>query len=113
MALSRSTARRYAEAAFEIAERDDTVEAWLRRPRPRPQERLADPSVAAPPGQPGRPAATRVERARAASSATTCSGAPRNLLALLVRRGRIELLPAVAREFRRLYAAARASSRPP
>ena len=29
MALARSTARRYAEAAFEIAERDDSMEAWL------------------------------------------------------------------------------------
>jgi len=29
MSLARSTARRYAEAAFEIAERDDSVEAWM------------------------------------------------------------------------------------
>ena len=29
MALICSTARRYAEAAFEIAERDSSVDAWL------------------------------------------------------------------------------------
>ena len=29
MALRRSTARRYAEAAYEVAVRDDAVEAWL------------------------------------------------------------------------------------
>ena len=40
MALRRSTARRYAEAAFEIAERDDTVEAWLAALDTRPRTAL-------------------------------------------------------------------------
>ena len=41
MALRRSTARRYAEAAFEIAVRDDSVEAWLAA-LTAAQERLSD-----------------------------------------------------------------------
>ena len=111
MPLTRSTARRYAEAAFEIAERDDTLEAWLsgpgrRRGAPRRAEAmhlLANPAI---------PAAARIELlGRILGDDVT--GAPRNLLALLVTRGRIESLPAVRREFRACTTAARASSRPP
>ena len=41
MALARSTARRYAEAAFEIAERDDSMAAWAAAVDVA-EERLAD-----------------------------------------------------------------------
>ena len=44
MALRRSTARRYAEAAFEIAVRDNSVEAWLAA-LTAAQERLSDEQV--------------------------------------------------------------------
>lgn len=101
MALTRTAARRYAEAAFEIAERDDSMAAWLaafdaadaRLGAPQAVRLLASPAI---------PSADR-EALLDRLLAGTVSGAPRNLLALLVRRGRFELLPGVSAEFRRLY----------
>ena len=101
MALARSTARRYAEAAFEIAERDDSMEAWLAA-FALTDERLADPAVVRLLSSPAVPAVSRIEVLERILG-DDVSGAPRNLLALLVRRGRFEQLPAVAREFLRLY----------
>jgi F-type H+-transporting ATPase subunit delta len=102
MAVTRSTARRYAEAAFGIAQRDASMDAWLaalgvaeeRLTEPVAMRLLANPAVAV-----SRRIAL-LDRLLGADVA----GAPRNLLALLVRRGRFELLPAVVREFRRLQA---------
>jgi F-type H+-transporting ATPase subunit delta len=101
MALTRSTARRYAEAAFEIAERDGSVDAWLaalaiaeeRLTSPEAMRLLANPAIAA---------ASRIE-VLGRLLGDDVSGAPHNLLALMVRRGRFEQLPAVSREFRRLH----------
>jgi len=101
MALARSTARRYAEAAFEIAERDDSMEAWLAA-LAIADERLSDPEVMHLLANPTVPADSRVE-ALGRILGDDVSGPPRNLLALLVRRGRFELLPAVIREFLRLH----------
>jgi len=101
MALARSTARRYAEAAFEIAERDDSMEAWLAA-LATAEERLTAPEVMRLLSNPAIPAGSRVDvldRVLAGEVA----GAQRNLLALLVRRGRFDQLPAVIREFTRLY----------
>jgi F-type H+-transporting ATPase subunit delta len=101
MPLTRSAARRYAEAAFEIAERDDSMDAWLaalsvaeeRVMEPRAMRFLANPAV---------PAVARIEvLTRLLGDAV--SGAPHDLLALLVRRGRVELLPTIIAEFRRLH----------
>jgi F-type H+-transporting ATPase subunit delta len=101
MALTRSTARRYAEAAFEIAVRDDAMAAWLAALQIA-QDRLTAPQVTRLLASPAIPAAARVDvLARILGDDVT--GAPRNLVALLVRRGRFELLPAVRREFLRLY----------
>jgi F-type H+-transporting ATPase subunit delta len=101
MSLARSTARRYAEAAFEIAERDDSVEAWMAA-LVVAEERLVDPEVARFLSNPSVPAASRVEvLGRVVGDDVT--GAQHNLLALMIRRGRFEQLPAVIREFRRLY----------
>ena len=101
MALARSTARRYAEAAFEIAERDDSMEAWLAA-LATAEERLTEPQAMRLLSNPAVPAGSRVDvldRVLAGEVA----GAQRNLLALLVRRGRFDQLPAVIREFTRLY----------
>ena len=101
MAQTRSTARRYAEAAMAIADRDESVEAWLSALGSASQALsgaeisrvLANPALAF---EARRSVAERV-------LGTGITGAPRNLVLLLVRRGRIDLLPSVAREFRRLY----------
>ncbi len=101
MALARSTARRYAEAAFEIAERDDSVETWMAA-LVVAEERLVDPEVTRFLSNPSVPATSRVEvLGRVVGDDVT--GAQHNLLALMIRRGRFEQLPAVIREFRRLY----------
>ncbi|CAN5660466.1 F0F1 ATP synthase subunit delta [soil metagenome] len=102
MAVTRNAARRYAEAAFEIARRDESMDAWLaalalaeeRLVEPQAMRLLAHPTVAV---------SRRVELLGRILGQDV-PAAPRNLLALLVRRGRFELLPAVVREFRRLHA---------
>lgn len=101
MALARSTARRYAEAAFEIAQRDDSMDDWLAAFEVA-GERLVDPALTRLLTNPSVPSASRVEVLERIVG-DDVSGAPRNLLALMVRRGRFEQLPAVIREFRRLY----------
>lgn len=101
MVLTRSTARRYAEAAFEIAERDASIQAWLGM-FDLADERLRDPAVMRLLSNPAVPSGDRVE-ALERILGDEVQGAPRNLLALMVRRGRFELLPAVGREFRGLY----------
>ena len=101
MALARSTARRYAEAAFEIAERDDSMEAWLAAFAVA-DERLTDPDVMRLLSNPSIAVASRTE-ALDRIVGDKVGGPQRNLLALMVRRGRFDLLPGVIREFGRLY----------
>ncbi len=101
MALARSTPRRYAEAAFEIAVRDDSVEAWLAA-FVVAEERLVSPEVMRLLCNPSIPVASRTE-ALVRIVGDDVSGPQRSLLALMVRRGRFELLPGVIREFTRLY----------
>jgi F-type H+-transporting ATPase subunit delta len=101
MALTRSTARRYAEAAFQIAERDDSMTAWLAAFEVA-EERLSDGDAARLLGNPALASDDRV-RLLDRILGDDVDGAPRNLLALLVRRGRFDTLPAVGREFRRMH----------
>ena len=101
MALSRSTARRYAEAAFEIAQRDDSMEAWLAALSVA-EERLTDAQASRLLSNPSVPADDRVE-VLGRLLGDGVSGPPHSLLVLMVRRGRFELLPGVIREFRRLH----------
>jgi F-type H+-transporting ATPase subunit delta len=101
MALARSTARRYAEAAFEIAERDDSMAAWLAALAVA-EERLTGADAMRLLSNPAVPVASRTE-ALSRIVGDAISGAQFNLLALMVRRGRFELLPGVIREFRRLF----------
>ena len=101
MALARGTARRYAEAAFEIAERDDSMEAW-RAALAIADERLTSEEVIRLLANPSVPTTSRIA-ALERILGDDVSGPPHNLLALMVRRGRFELLPSVIREFTRLY----------
>ncbi len=92
--------RRYAEAAFELAERDDAFEAWT--------DGLAlvagvaaDQSVAR---MADNPAVPYDDRSAAVSGLFKGRVSPGvlNLARLLAKRGRFENLPAVAAEFTRL-----------
>jgi F-type H+-transporting ATPase subunit delta len=99
MATRDSAPRRYAEAAFEIATRDGTIEAW-RRDLDAADTALGESDLLEILANPALPLEQREEivaRVYAGLSAPA-----RNLVALLVRRGRIEQLPRVAAEFRRL-----------
>lgn len=99
MATRDSAPRRYAEAAFEIATRDGTIETWRKDldvaaatlGEGELLEVLANPALALEGRQ------EIVDRVY-----TGLSGPSRNLVSLLVRRGRIEQLPRVAEEFGRL-----------
>lgn len=101
MALTRSSARRYAEAAFAIAERDASVETWLAA-LATAEQRLGEPQVARLLANPAIPYPDRA--GLVAQLLDDVEGAPRNLALLLVRRNRAHQLADVAREFRRLHA---------
>jgi F-type H+-transporting ATPase subunit delta len=95
-----SAARRYAEAAYEIAVRDDTVETW-RSELDTVGAVVEDENVARVLGNPGTPMQDR-EALVASVIGPIVSDPVRNLVMLMLRRGRIEQLPRVAEEFRRL-----------
>jgi F-type H+-transporting ATPase subunit delta len=98
---TRSSARRYAEAAFQIAEADGTVDEWLdqlQRAAAATDDatrirRLEDPSV------------PYDVRAGALLSALGPDVLPKvaNLLNIVLRRRRLDMLPRLAREFRHLH----------
>ena len=101
MSQTRSTARRYAEAAFEIAQRDASMEAWLAAFSVA-EERLVDDEVVRLLSNPSISAASRTEVLERIL-ADDVVGPQLHLLTLMIRRGRFELLPEVVREFTRLY----------
>ncbi len=100
MARRKSAARRYAEAAFEVAVRDDAVEAWRNEldtaaavvSEERIGRALANPAI---------PLETRMATAEATFGGMV---GPKvlNLIRLMLRRARIQELPRLAAEFRRL-----------
>ena len=94
-----SAPRRYAEAAFDIALRDGTVETWRRELDTAAETVAVDElmRVLANPAIPFERRAAVVDRVFESLSQPV-----RNLVKLLLRRGRIEQLPRVAAEFRRL-----------
>ena len=102
MAGTRSTGRRYAEAAFQVAERDGTIAEWLTA-LDDAASLLDDPDLARLLASPAIPVATRQELLGKVA-AGRIAAAPMRLVGLLLDRGRIERLPEVAREFRRLNA---------
>jgi len=101
MATLRSTARRYAEAALSLAERDGSLGDWVRALETA-STRLTDAQVMRVLAD---PAIAFDDRRRVAEAmlGDAITGGPRNLVLLLVQRGRIELLPRVAAELRRLW----------
>ena len=98
MARRDSAPRRYADAAFEIALRDGTVEVW-RRELEAAAEIAADDAVHAVLANPAIPLEQRLDVAQRLYA--ELSQPVRNLILLLVRRDRIEQLPRVAAEFAR------------
>ena len=101
MATLRSTARRYAEAAVSLAERDDSLGDWVDALETA-TSRLTEVQVLRVLADPAIPFDQR-RRVAEAILGDSVTGAPRNLVLLLIRRGRIELLPRVAAEVRRLW----------
>ena len=99
MATRDSSPRRYADAAFEIATRDGTIETW-RRDLDGAAGELDGSELLAILANPSLPLEQRTNVARQVFDGL--SAPARNLVLLLVRRGRIEQLPRVAAEFRRL-----------
>jgi F-type H+-transporting ATPase subunit delta len=100
MARPSSAARRYAEAAFEVALRDGAVETW-RRDLDAAAAVVGEPATAQAIHNPGIASAVREEAVRA-GLAGTVEQPVLNLILFMFRRGRIEDLARVAAEFRRL-----------
>ena len=100
MARPLSSARRYAEAAFAIAQEDRAVEAWLADLRAIAAA-LADERILLVVGNPTLPIAGRRDLLR---QTLAKSPAPKvlNLVSLLLERRRIELFPQIVEEFQRL-----------
>ncbi len=99
MAKRDSAPRRYAEAAFEIATRDGSIETW-RRDLDSAAAELERPDLMTVLANPALPLEGRQDVARRVFAGLLTPA--RNLVELLVRRGRIEQMPRVAEEFRRL-----------
>ncbi len=99
MARRDSAPRRYAEAAFEVGLRDGTVETW-RRELDSAATTLASGALEETLANPAVPLDQRLDAAGQIYAGL--SRPVQNLILLLLRRGRIEQLPRVAAEFRRL-----------
>jgi F-type H+-transporting ATPase subunit delta len=95
-----SAARRYAEAAFEVATRDGTVQAW----RDELQASVARVGVEPALSVLANPSIPIDQRSAALTALLTDTVSPPvlNLIQLLLRRGRIDGLARVAGEFGRL-----------
>jgi F-type H+-transporting ATPase subunit delta len=100
MARPSTAARRYAEAGFEIAVRDGTVDAW-RRELELAARVISDPVIAEAVRNPAVPAALR-EKTIQDGLGSVVSEPVLNLVRFMIRRGRIEDLDRVAAEFGRL-----------
>jgi len=100
MARPTTAARRYAEAAFELASRDGTLDRW-RDDLETAATFLSDEGVTRVVGNPARPLAER-HGVIDELIASRVSKPARNLVSLLSQRGRLDLLPGIAREYRRL-----------
>jgi F-type H+-transporting ATPase subunit delta len=100
MARRVAAARRYAEAAFEVAMRDNTVDTW-RTELESAAEVVAEERIGRALANPSIPLETRTATAEA-TFGPMVGRQVLNLIGLLLRRGRIEELPRLAAEFRRL-----------
>jgi F-type H+-transporting ATPase subunit delta len=100
MPRATGSARRYADAAFEIAERDGNVQSWLKHLE-RAAALVANEKAERVLGNPALP----LDKRRELLGAAIGEDAPQqlqNLLLLLLRRGRIQLVPRIAAAFREL-----------
>jgi F-type H+-transporting ATPase subunit delta len=95
-----TAARRYAEAAFEIARRDGTLDRWSDDLR-LAADVLARPDVARVLDNPATPLASRQEIVARLFEGRVSPKAY-NLTVLLAQRGRLSIAPAVAAEYKRL-----------
>jgi F-type H+-transporting ATPase subunit delta len=100
MARRVSAARRYAEAAFEVAMRDNAVETW-RSELESAAEVVAEERIGRALANPSIPLETRTATAEATFGGMV-GRQVLNLIGLMLRRGRIEELPRLAAEFGRL-----------
>jgi F-type H+-transporting ATPase subunit delta len=100
MARRVSAARRYAEAAFEVAMRDNAVETW-RSELESAAEVVAEERIGRALANPSIPLETRTATAEA-TFGRMVGRQVLNLIGLMLRRGRIEELPRLAAEFGRL-----------
>jgi len=100
MARPQTAARRYAEAAFEVAQRDGSLDDW-RDDLQLSAQLVADERVARVVDNPAR---SLVERDALLRRLVGGRVAPpvENLVRLLAQRGRVELLPRIAVEYQRL-----------
>lgn len=100
MARRQSAPRRYAEAAFQVALRDKAVETW-RSELHTAAAIVADERIGRALANPSIPLETRISTAEA-TFGKHIGRKVLNLVTLMLRRGRIEELPRLAAEFRRL-----------
>ncbi len=100
MARPSTTARRYAEAAFQLAERDDAFDAWASG-LGLVAGAAADETVGRIVDNPALPHGDREAIVAKLFEGRVAPGVM-NLTRLLARRGRFETLPAVAGEYTRL-----------
>ncbi|HYN47638.1 MAG TPA: F0F1 ATP synthase subunit delta [Candidatus Nanopelagicales bacterium] len=100
MARPSTAARRYAEAAFEIARRDGTLERWSDDLR-LAADVVTQPDAARVVDNPAIPFGTRREILGKLLGDRVTPGAY-NLILLLAERGRLSAAPAVAAEYKRL-----------
>jgi len=100
MARPTTAARRYAEAAFELASRDDALDAWADGLRLAARF-AADEGVVRVVDNPSIPHADRQAAVARLLEGRVLPGVL-NLARLLAQRGRFEALPAIAAEYTRL-----------
>ena len=100
MARRETAVRRYAEAAFEVATRDKTVDSW-RSELDTAAAIVADEKVGRALANPSIPLEERTAIAET-TFGRIASRPVLNLIGLMLRRGRIQELPRLAAEFRRL-----------
>ena len=98
MATRDSAPRRYAEAAFQLATRDDSIELWRRELEQ--AAAMTDGQLMDVLANPALPLDQRLDAANRVLA--DLSQSVRNIVLLLVRRRRIEQLPRVVAEFVRL-----------
>ena len=97
-----STARRYAEAAFQIAQRDENTEVWLAE-LDRLATAVSDEAVVRSLEDPQIPFETRHDAFKSLFREHAMLPQVDNMIGLLLRRRRLEAIVDIAREFRRLY----------